>query len=67
MLWRDPHAGGFLHHGNAQDGTKFIAQPRTPNQQQSHLVLVEIGTNVQDWLVHVSRPLPKTLSGKQRP
>ena len=41
--------------------TRFIAKPRTPNLQQFHLVLVEIGANVQDWLVHVSRPLPKTL------
>ena len=36
-----------------QDGTRFIAQPLTPNQKQFDLVRVEIGTNVQDWLVHV--------------
>ena len=30
MLWCDPHAGGFLHHGN----TRFITQPRTPKLAQ---------------------------------
>ena len=38
MLWRDPHIGGFLH-GNVG---------RNEIRQQFHLVLVEIGTNVQD-------------------
>ena len=32
------------------NGTVFIAQPRTPGKQQFHRVLVETGTNVQDWL-----------------
>ena len=37
-----------------QDGIRFVAQRRTPDRQQFHLALVEIGTDVQDWLVHVS-------------
>ena len=42
------------------NGTGFIAQSQTSDKQQFHLVLVKIGTNVQDWLVHVSRHVPKT-------
>ena len=39
----------------------FIAQPRTPDRQQIHLVLAELGANLQDWLVLMLTPLPKTL------
>ena len=38
--------------------TTFIARPRTRNQHHFRHVPVEIGKNVQDWLVHVSWPLP---------
>ena len=32
------------------NGTGFIAQLGTPDKHQFHLVLLEIDTNVQDWL-----------------
>ena len=41
--------------------TSFIAQPRTPDRPQFHLVLAELGANLEDWLVQMSRHLPKTL------
>ena len=41
--------------------TSFIAQPRTPDRPQIHLVLAELGASLQDWLVLVFTPLPKTL------
>ena len=41
--------------------TSFTAQPRTPDKQKIHLVLLELGANLQDWLVQVFTPLPKTL------
>ena len=36
------------------NGTGFNAQSRTPDKQQFHLVLVEIDTNVRDWLAENS-------------
>ena len=63
MLWRDPHAGGFLHHKNTQRNEIHRTTSDT-KRKKSHRAPVEIGTNEQDWLVHVSRRLPKTLPGK---
>ena len=52
MLCRDPHAGGFLHQGNVARN-EYHRTTSDLKQEQFHLVLVEIDTNVQDWLVHV--------------
>ena len=38
--------------------TSFTAQPRIPDRPQIHLVLAELGANLQDWLVLMSTHTP---------
>ena len=52
LLWRDPHFGDFLHHGNAQRVHHTTADPKPVTV--SSCTCAEIGTNLEDWLVHVS-------------